>query len=176
MIYPATAVMMVIALGVLGWLAKTSRREVGPKDIIRPASVPAERLELLARFEPPAYKPGNETSRFRDAMRHYTNADYAGAATELSEIVLAHPDDVEARFYLGISLVLSKQTESGVRQLREVISAGQTPYLEPARFYLAKTLLGRGDLSGAQQELQDVQAMHGELEKQATSLIQQMKP
>jgi hypothetical protein len=54
-------------------------------------------------------------------------------------------------------------------------AAGDSPYLEEARFYLAKGLLGTGDAAGAQRQLEDVLSMHGTLEKQAAALLAQIK-
>ena len=59
--------------------------------------------------------------------------------------------------------------------MRAVISAPASPYLEPARFYLAKALLGEGDRSSARQQLEALVAMHGDLEKQAQVLFSQIQ-
>jgi len=168
--------MMVIALGMLAWQAKLSRREAGPKEILRPTQVPAERYELLARFEPPGYVPGEGSLQLQKAMRQYVQRDYVGAIEGLRAIIAAHPTDVEARFYLGISLLLANDAPAGDAELRNVIATGKTPFLEQARFYLAKGLLSRGDIAEAQQGLKDVVAMHGDLERQAEALLHQVKP
>ena len=167
---------MVIALSVLAWQARLSRREAGSKEIIRPKSVPAERLELLARFDPPAALERNGSLQLQRALEKYRVGDFPGAISGLQALLQTRPDEVAAHFYLGVSLLLSKNSSGGLEELRAVISAGSSPYRERAQYYLAKGLLGAGDVSGAEQQLQQVQSVHGDLERQAASLLQQMKP
>ncbi len=90
-------------------------------------------------------------------------------------MVKARPDAVEARFYLGVCYLFTKNFAAGNRELRQVIAAGETPYLEQARFYLAKGLLATNDGAGARQQLDDVIGLHGSLEQQAESLLAQFR-
>lgn len=175
-IYAATAVMMAIALGVLAWQAKVSRQEIGPKEVVRATTVPAERYELLAQFDPPAYKARKNPGEFESAMRDYGSHDYAGAVRRLQAFTANHQTNVEARFYLGISLLLDNNRTAGIAELRNVISSGQAPYVEQAGFYAAKALLGAHDVRAAQEQLQQVINLHGDLAKQAEILLQQLKP
>ncbi len=158
--------MMVVALGVLFWQAKQSRRDQGAKTITRPTEIPAERYQLLARFEPP---PPSTAAQLRTAMDRYRQRDYAGAIP-----VLRAQNSAEAQFYLGICDLLTNNEAAGLRELRSVIAAGHNPYLEQSHFYLAKGLLGSGDVNAAKQELESVMAMHGVLEKPAKALLAQI--
>jgi len=159
--------MMAIALGVLFWQAKQSRRDQGAKTITRPVEIPAERYQLLARFEPPSH---SASAQLRTAMDRYRQRDYAGAIP-----ILRAQNSAEAHFYLGICDLLTNNSAAGIRELRSVIDAGDTPFLEQARFYLAKGLLGSGDVNAAKQELESVIAMHGVLEKPAQALLAQIQ-
>jgi tetratricopeptide (TPR) repeat protein len=107
---------------------------------------------------------------FRDAIAHYKNRDYAAAIPGLA----AEPD-IEARFYLGICYLYTGKRDNGIAELRKVIAAGDTPYLERAHFYLAKGLIGAGDLSGARQQLDQTIALHGDLDQQAEGLLARLK-
>lgn len=164
------------------WLASESRKEAGlgrtanaPPQSGR--KIPAERIELLARFEPPAYDPGpGDSPQFRIAMKRYQDRDYAGTIPGLHTILDMAPDSVETRFYLAICQLLTKDRASGVAELRNVIAAGNTPYLERARFYLAKGLLASGDIRGADTQLRIIVEMHETLEKQAQVLLAQILP
>lgn len=158
--------MMVIALGVLFWQAKQSRRDQGAKTITRPTEIPAERYQLLAHFEPP---PPSTAAQLQAAMNRYRQRDYAGAIN-----ILRAQNSPEAHFYLGICDLLTNKQDASLRELRSVIAAGDNPYLEQARFYLAKGLLGSGDVSAAQHELEAVVAMHRGLEKPAQALLAQI--
>lgn len=164
------------------WLAHESRVEAGlgrtanaPPPAMR--SIPHERIELLARFEPPPYTPvAGESTQLQETMQHYLKRDYAGAIPGLRHILEAKPDSVDAYFYLGICELLTNDPTSGIADLKNVIVAGNTPYLERARFYLAKGLLANNDLRGANLQLRIVVEMHGDFEKQAQALLAQIVP
>ena len=175
-----------LAVGVFAWLAVQSHREAGLGRTANasPAPVreiPAERIELLARFEPPEYEAGaagstEESREFRAAMEHYRERDYAAAIPGLRAANQAPSQSVETRFYLAICLLLTNDRPAGIQELQAVIAAGDTSYLELARFYLAKALLGNRNITGAEQQLRSVVEMHGKLEKQAQVLRAQIVP
>ena len=108
-------------------------------------------------------------------MERYSNTDYSGAIAGLQAAASAHPDFIEARLYLGICYLSTNNRPSGITELRAVVAAGGTPYLEQARFYLAKGLLGIGDAAGARQQLDPLIAMHGDLAQQAEALLAKIK-
>jgi len=159
--------MMVIALGVLFWQAKQSRSDQGAKTITRPAEIPAERYQLLARFEPP---PPSTSAQLQPAMDRYRQRDYAGAIQ-----ILQKQNSTEAHFYLGICDLLASDLEPGLRELHAAIDTGDATYLEQPHFYLSKGLLGRGDVGAARRELEAVVAIHGALEKPARALLAQIQ-
>ena len=174
---------MLVAMGVFAWLAWTSREEPGVGRVAggRPVNaatspIPDERYALLAAFEAPGYAPvPGAPKSFQDAMVRYAKQDYAGAASALRAVSDAQPDFVPARFYLGISQLLAGDRISGIQELRALTTGGESPYLERARFYLAKGLLAEHDIARAQQQLEDLIAQHGNLEKQATVLLGQIR-
>lgn len=180
-IYSFTGFIMLTAMSVFGWLAWTSRQEPGTRRVASARAVPAsttipdERLELLASFRPPDYVPENSAPReFQDAMRSYTNQDFKSALPKLRVAAKLAPTLVAAQFYLGICLLLTGDRIPGIQELRGVTEAGETPYLERARFYLAKGLISEHDVSRAKIELQKLIEQHGDLEKQATVLLAQI--
>jgi TolA-binding protein len=182
-IYGFTAFTMLVAMGVFGWLAWTSRAEPGIGRVAgdRPTNtaanpIPDEQYELLAAFEAPAYaaQPGAPKS-FQIAMARYAKQDYAGAASALRPVADATPGFQAAKFYLGISLLLAGDRIAGIQELRALTTTGDSPYLERARFYLAKGLLAEHDIQRAQQQLEDLISQHGDLEKQATALLSQIR-
>jgi predicted negative regulator of RcsB-dependent stress response len=182
-IYGFTAFIMLVAMGVFGWLAWTSRQEPGVGRVAgarvqAPASsIPEERYALLAAFRAPEYVPETSAPKdFQKAMRSYTNQDFAGAVPELRAAAIATPSFIGARFYLGICLLLTGDRISGIQELRTVTGAGDTSYSEQARFYLAKGLIAEHDISRAQTQLEKLIAQHGDLEKQAAVLLAQIRP
>jgi len=141
--------------------------------------LPPDQIALLARFEPPEYEAAANSDslpEFRAAMDQYRKRDYAGAAARLRAAVEAHPQSVEARFYLGICLLLTADRPGGIQLLKDVTASGDTPYLESARFYLAKALVGEGNLPAADLQLRVIVEMHGNLEQQAQRLHAQINP
>lgn len=174
---------LLVAVGVFGWLAWTSHEEPGVGRVAgaRPPSaasqIPDEQYELLSAFEAPAYVPEPRAPKsFQAAMALYANQDYAGAASALRAITDVQPAFVPARFYLGISLLRSGDRIAGIQELLALTMAGDGPYLERARFYLAKGLLAEHDVPRAQVQLEDLIAQHGDLEKQAAVLLVQIRP
>jgi hypothetical protein len=182
-IYAFTGLIMLIAMGVFGWLAWTSRQEPGigrvaGTQVQAPAgSIPDERYESLAAFQAPEYVPESRSPKdFRIAMQRYTNQDFTGAIPALRAVVNTAPGFIPARFYLGICLLLTRDRISGIQELRAVTEAGETPYLERARFYLAKGLIAEHDIPRAQTQLESLIALHGDLEKEAAALLAQIRP
>jgi len=182
-IYGFTGLIMLIAMGVFGWLAWTSRQEPGIGRVAgarvqAPASaIPDERYESLAAFRAPEYVPESRSPKdFQNAMKRYANGDFAGAIPGLRAAANAAPSFVAARFYLGICLLLTRDRISGIQELRDVTEAGQNPYLERARFYLGKALIAEHDIPRAQTQLESLIALHGDLEKPAAALLAQIRP
>jgi TolA-binding protein len=183
-IYGSTAFVMLVAMGVFGWLAWTSREEPGVGRVAgaRPVSVATssladEQYVALAAFDAPTYIPQPRAPKeFQTAMALYAKQDYAGAATALRAVSGAKPDFAAAQFYLGISLLLAGDRIAGIQELDGLTTAGDSPYLERARFYLAKGLIAEHDVHRAQQQLQDLIEQHGHLEKEAAVLLGQLRP
>jgi hypothetical protein len=183
-IYGGTALIMLLAMSVFAWLAWTSREEPGVGRVAgaRPintaaSSISDESYELLAAFRAPEYLPEKVAPKsFQFAMARYQRQDYASAAAALRPVTNAQPDFVAARFYLGISLLLSGDRIGGIEELRLLSDAAAgSPYLERARFYLAKGLIAEHDIPRAQRQLEDLIAQHGDLEKQAAELLGQIR-
>lgn len=183
-IYSFAAFVMLVAVGVFAWLAWTSKEEPGVGRVAgpvassaSPSSLADEDYDRLAAFSAPEYTPVPHASKpFLSAIALYKNQNYRDAATELRTITNAPPDFAAAKFYLGISLLLSGDRIAGIQELRDLTESGDSPYLEPARFYLAKALIGEHDLRRAQQQLEAIVAQHGPLEKQATALLAEIRP
>jgi tetratricopeptide (TPR) repeat protein len=139
-------------------------------------------LAELARFDPPTYTPAvlrgaqDEAMRkFRAAMKHYRQGEYARAITGLREAAKLNPKDAGALFFLGVSYLLSGQTDDGIAALQQSVALGDTPYLEDAHYYLAKAFLHKNDLAGAEAELQKTVQLKGDLESKAQELAQSIQ-
>jgi hypothetical protein len=178
------AVAAAVALAVIG-TGSRMWRGAAPKGVAmrEGASSARERtLQLLARVEPPPYtattlRGSEDTSdrRFRAAMARYTQGDYAAAANGLKEMLTGAADGAGPRFYLGVCDLLTGQMDDAVTQFRRVETFGETPYLEPGRFYLAKALLAKRDLAEAQRALVLTTELAGDKEAEARRLLEQVR-
>jgi hypothetical protein len=136
-----------------------------------------ERLARLARFDPPRYQPlvlrgtRMEDPAFALAMEPYRRGDYAAATRALAELAEGDPQDLAAQFFLGASALLAGETERGIRALQASITLGDSIYLEEARLLLAKARIGQGRLDEARQQLEEVEALRGDLAEQARRLL-----
>jgi hypothetical protein len=187
-IYAFTGFIMLVAMGVFGWLVWISGHEPGVGRVAGTrvqapvGSIPDERYEILAAFRAPEYIPESRAPKdlqnadFQKAMTRYASQDFTHAIPGLRAAANATPGFIAARFYLGICLLLTGDRISGIQELRAVTEAGDTPYLERARFFLAKGLIAEHDVARAQTQLENLIAQHGALEKQATVLLAQIRP
>jgi tetratricopeptide (TPR) repeat protein len=195
----AVAATLILAVGGAIWLrhvptvvSETTR--IGPPPVSTPPRVPqpaspavppaapVPSLEELARFEPPVYRPSTlrgvpdeATARFLRGMEAYRKADYKEAVADLRLAASADPDAPHVRFFLGIGHLMLSQGDLGIDRLRGTIALGGSPYLEDAHFYLAKALLSRNDLAGAEAELKRVVQLRGQRGDEARHLLSQVR-
>ena len=139
-------------------------------------------LTELAHVLPPGYTtavmrgvPDDATRRFREAMQRYVRGDYAGALSGLRAAASLDADAPDIAFFLGICSLLTGEPEAAIAQLRRTIALGESPYLEEARFYLAKAYLRRGELQAAESELRKTVQLRGDREKEARELLQNVE-
>lgn len=80
-------------------------------------------------------------AELRVAMQRYGAGDYVEAAKRLAGLLDAHPDLQEARFFLGVSLLLTGRSSEATVQLAQVVeTAGQDRVPEHC-WYFAVALL-----------------------------------
>lgn len=172
----AAAAFLIIAAAALWWLLRTP--DVSPA---RAGKIPAE-LNLLARLEPPPYIApalrGTEdeaAERFRTGMRYYQEGQYARAIPELRAAAGLKSESAQARFFLGISLLLTGQSDEGIVELKAAESLGDPAYLEEARFFLAKAYLAKSDVAAAKEKLRQVVEANGRMRDEAADLLRRMR-
>jgi TolA-binding protein len=145
------------------------------------AKVDAERV-LLARVEPPNYtaaalrgSAGDRAENFAAAMAKFSGGDYRAAADGLRGLVEGGPETAAARFYLGVSDLMLDNWQEPVTLMRSIDAMGETPYLEQARFFLAKALLAGNDAGGAAKALEATIALKGDRETEARELLERVR-
>lgn len=162
---------MLCAVAVFLWSVFQSKREGGAVTAREAKVTDAD----LARFFPPAYKgPPPATRDFASAIELYSERDYAAAIPALRSAADAHPE-LNARFYLGVCELYTGARDAGIADLKKAVAAGDSSYNEQARFYMAKGLIGAGDIAAAKDQLEQVIALHGDLEQQAEMILAKLK-
>jgi TolA-binding protein len=143
-------------------------------------STVAPAVLALARVDPPAYAPfpvrsaDEQAARFHDAMDAYVQRDFARAADRLRAVVAADSTNVQARFYLGVSLVMTDDARGAADAFRAVAAAGPSPFHDSARLLLAKAEMRAGDLDAAARTLADASRESGPHAAEAAELARQL--
>jgi tetratricopeptide (TPR) repeat protein len=147
----------------------------------RPAAPLVVALSVLARVEPPLYVPlalrggrDEAAEAFDAAMRLYAAGDYAGAIPGLRAAADLNPEAPRTLFFLAACLLLTGDTGGAAEGFERAIALGDSPYLEDARFYLAKARLRQGRVTAAREELRQVASLRGRLEQDARRLLGQL--
>lgn len=176
----ATAAVVILAVLGIRWGTKPDLSPPAPPTQTMPGQA-GPSLAELARFDPPTYTPAvlrgaqdEPMRKFRVGMKHYQQGDYARAITGLREAAKLNPKDAGVLFFLGVSYLLSGQTDEGIAVLQQSVALGETPYLEEAHHYLAKAFLRKGDLAAARRELEEVVRLEGDHKDEARRLLQQL--
>ena len=174
----AAAVVLAVRVGQELWSpADTPPSSSVPRtDIVLPA--PAVRARIVL----PPYTPsrlravGSEAQRvFQEAMVAYAAGNCTGALPGLQRAVSLDGSLLQTRFYLAACELHEARAKEAVPNLERVIAAGESPYLEDARFLLAQARIEQGDVEGARQELRRVIALQGDRREQAQRLLDELR-
>jgi tetratricopeptide (TPR) repeat protein len=172
----AATVLVIAAAAVLWWqLRGPGRPQAGTPGT-------SSLVLTLASIKPPLYVPpalrgaqDEAAERFRRGMTLYQEGRYDAAIPDLRAAADQDPEKAGIRFFLGICLLLTGQTEAGIGELQATISLGESVYLEEAHFYLAKAHLGKGDLGRAKEEFNWVLEKGDNLKEEAAQILAQLQ-
>lgn len=132
-------------------------------------------LADLGRLDPPAYaeplvRSGEPSPVFDEAMTAYGRRQYERVADLLRRYVAAEPDDPAANFYLAVSLMMIDDVGEAEDRLGAVVAAGASPFLNAARFVMAKASIRMGHLDVADRELERLSREEGPFAREAALL------
>ena len=177
----ATAAVVILAVLGIRWGMRLGLSPPAPPTQTMKPGPAGPSLAELARFDPPSYTPtvlrgaqDEAMRKFRGAMKHYQQGDYARAITGLRAAAKLNPKDPAALFFLGVSHLLANQTDEGIAVLQQCVALGDTLYVEEVHYYLVKAFLRKGDLAAARRELEQVVRLEGDHEDEARRLLQQL--
>jgi tetratricopeptide (TPR) repeat protein len=183
------ASLALVAVGIGQW-SQRQRAPLSPPvppaaepGVVRsPSPEPVVSIVDLARFEPPPYEalrlrgPADEATQvFRDAMKRYAAADYAGAARGLERAAHLDPQAPDPPFYLGICRLMQGDASAAVRDLRRAASISDAASADEARFYLAKAYLKLEDVDAARRELHLVAGGAREHAAEARNILDELE-
>jgi hypothetical protein len=139
-------------------------------------------LRDLARITPPSYRPlvlrgpvDDATAAFSNAMKAYGAGDFAAAVRGLQTASQLDPTRPDIAFFLGVSGLLSDDLVAGRAALQRTIDLGDSPFVGPAHFYLAKADLGTGNVESARKELELARASGGDMDGETGRLLGQLE-
>jgi hypothetical protein len=146
-------------------------------DIVLPAPPPVRITIDLPPYTPPRLRavPGEAQRVFQDAMTAYVAGNCAGAIPGLERALAIDASLTQARFYLSACELQRGRTRQAADNLQRVIGAGESPYLEDARFLLAQGRILQGDRDGAREELRRVISLNGDRRQQALRLLDELR-
>lgn len=146
-----------------------------------PSAATGDRLSELGRVRAPRYQPprlrgaGAGDAHFERGMSHYVEGRYQAAIADLRLAATRAPARLERPFYLGASYLMAGNPGAALDHLQVVIAAGESAFLEEARFLAAKALVRKGDLPGARRQLDAVIDLAGDREKEARDLRDEVR-
>jgi len=188
---PATGLAAAALIGAIVWLfpAPPTRTGVSASPAAPPPAATAtsppkphdrEALMMLARVEPPRYvaltlRSADAPSAFDEAMQAYASKKFGEAAVGLRRVVNSEPNDLQANFFLAVSLLMTDDVGAAIDQLHAVLAAGDSPFRQTAEILLAKGLIQTGDLDGAERELERARRLPGSRAQEARDLLGQLR-
>jgi TolA-binding protein len=90
-----------------------------------------------------------------EAIHFYNNKEYAAASERFQNYVSEKPTDLNAQFYLGLSLIESGKVDDGIDALTLVIN-GKGLLQEQAEWYRALAYLKAGDIESCKKHLNEI--------------------
>ena len=103
------------------------------------------------------FRQGSESEAPADTpltlgLQAYMDLDFAGSAAQLEAFLQDFPDNLVARFYLGLALMEQSRWDEALPHL-ETVQNARREYWEEASWYLALASLRTGNKSAAQKAL-----------------------
>jgi hypothetical protein len=125
----------------------------------------------LPGYQPPLLRGGeagdSSHAAFVTGMQAYSEGECGRAADALAKVPATAAEGVAAKLYSGLCQLKERDLDQAVASFTKVNSAGDTPELETAEYFLAQTMLLRGDVAGAKNWLSKTVALHGDYEERA---------
>ncbi len=161
----------VLVLGVMGPYLYYTQRDRRGTTVPTPIEVPK------AEYAPaPDNVRAGAGGAFKAAMGAYRRSDFQSAANELEALIRLEPENTEARFYRGVSLLLIGKNDEATSVLSDATDrAAATPLGEVCSYYLALAHARSGHVEQARAQAAAVIDMNGKYRSRAESLVRALK-
>ncbi|QMU30515.1 tetratricopeptide repeat protein [Adhaeribacter radiodurans] len=135
--------------------------------------------QLYAKYYEPymiasVQRNGSAQNTQQQAMQAYEEGDYQLAAKAFESCLSLTPQDIDCRFYLGLSYLETQQLPKAEQTLKQVIQATPNEYTTRAQWYLALVYLINNKSKDARLLLQELSRDHGFYGKKADMLMEEM--
>jgi hypothetical protein len=111
---------------------------------------------------------------FERAMKSYAQGDCGAALAQFSRVPDNSQHGTAARLYSGLCHFKAHELSQAQSSLERVVTAGDSPQLETAEYYLAQTMLMRSDATTARTWLRKTVALHGDYQAKAQTQLSQL--
>ena len=111
---------------------------------------------------------------FERAMKSYAQGDCGAALAQFAHVPDNSQHGTAARLYSGLCHFKAHELSQAQSSLERVVTAGDTPQLETAEYYLAQTMLMRSDATTARTWLRKTMALHGDYQSKAQTQLSQL--
>lgn len=143
--------------------------------MVRHFMSPSPRFDKRGGFAKDQGSQGPGRALFRKGMNEYADGHYSEAAGYLEQAVQLEPRAADVNFYLGICKLIQGHPEESVVPLKNAAAAGQSIYLQPSHYYLAKAYVQGIKLGDAEEEFRKAIAVPGRLTSDAQGLLARLQ-
>ena len=180
----AGALAAALIVGLLTFNIMRRSSAPGPSSAAVQPPQPARSSQQIAQLADLRLPPYRETilrgtaedSVFARGMRQYASGACALSIRTLAHVKARSAYSRAAQFYSGVCAMKIGDYPAAENLLHSVASGADSPQQEWAWYYLAQIALVRSDVTGARQNLDQVIALHGDLESQAQKQLAELPP
>lgn len=169
----AASVLIAVSIGLLA-LYLNQRSQPGPSEVTtntsptqvpKPEIVPPD-LQMVLRG----------SKAFEQAMDTFRKNDFQTAVRELEVVSRLEPDNAEAHFYWGVSLLMLNRSQEAITPLKKAIPLSSGEQRENGHYYLALAYLNTNQPEPALTQLEKVIELNGPHRAEAEKLKLQIRP
>ncbi|NUM82174.1 hypothetical protein HUU42_15375 [bacterium] len=134
----------------------------------------AENLEPYPNTNP-LVRGEKQINYLEKALMHYELAEYSPAIKDFLQELAQNPDNITARFYLGVSYLMTDDSKLAIPELSAVTGVENSQFYEASLWYLALAYLDQAYAEQARALLNELVTLKGSYGDEAQKLIDDLK-